>query len=70
MMPNGAPTTHRPHLERIVITTGDGRVYNLGKPEHVLIGDRLFQWRRRRYIKSRRAEFKAAGMNVEEMLRG
>ena len=55
-------------LRRIVVTAADGRTWDLGRPSHPLIGDRLFKIRRRRYLLHRRAEIEAQGGNVEEMI--
>lgn len=46
-----ALTTGEGRCERIVVTTWDGRVFDLGSPD-----SRLFAYRRRKYLRARRHE--------------
>lgn len=60
--PPVTPGLTRPGVKcrNVTVTTGDGRVFNLGPPTHRLLGARLFEFRVRRYKKKRAAELAAA----------
>lgn len=55
-MAQEALSPHEGKCERVVITTADGRTYDLGSPESP-----LFPLRLRRYKFARRAEMKKEG---------
>jgi len=45
------PTKQKARLENIVVTTGKGKVYNLGKPSSILFRFRLLKYKLIRKIR-------------------